>query len=135
MSYISINKRLKILQNAWILYVGYVGGRVYKKLFHVKCLVAQRNIVSRQRSASELRVEEEACLIVSPTKYVSYEVHDDINRASSRIFDSNQNDREYSVYASAVVTQFIHIHLETTALWSENKLLGRLQHHMCKIVC
>jgi hypothetical protein len=36
---------------------------------------------------------------------------------------------------SVVVTQFVHIRLETTALWSENKLLGRLKHHVCKIVC
>jgi len=54
------------------------------------------------------------------------------NRTSSRNFDSNQNDREYSAYASVVVTQFIHIHLETTALWSENKSLGRLRHRVCK---
>lgn len=53
-----------------------------------------------------------------------YEVYEDRNRTSPRNFDSNQKDREYSVYASVAVTQLIQ--LDTTALWSENKLLGRL---------
>ena len=88
--------------------------------------------MSRQSFARELRVEK-ACRIELPTKYVSHEAYDDRNRTSCRNFDSNQNDREYSVYAGVVVTQFMHILLETTALWSENKLLGRLRHHVCKI--
>jgi hypothetical protein len=93
------------------------------------CLVGQQNIVSQERFARELRVEE-ACRLVLLTRYGSYEVNDDRNRTSYGNFDSNQNDREYSVYASGIGTQFIHIPLETIALWSENKLLGRLRHHV-----
>jgi hypothetical protein len=64
--------------------------------------------MSRQLFARELWVEE-AWRVVLPTKYVSYEVYEDRNRTSSRNFDTKQNDREYSVYASIAITRFIRI--------------------------
>jgi hypothetical protein len=78
-------------------------GKGLKETLCIKYLVGQRSIVSWLRFAHKLQVEK-AFRIVSPTKYVSFEVYGNRNRTISRNFDSNQNDREYSICAIVVVT-------------------------------